>query len=357
MAWIDREGRLFGRINLVDAAVAVFVVVLIPAAYGTALLFRPARPRIDSVTKVDITNEERRIMSGASLLAAKLKVKGTGFNPMLRASIDGSPALAFVFENPNSADVLVGPMPPGAHDLVLFDGVQEVARAAAAVQVDAPTSRKIRAVGWLTNLAPDLAATLEAGRTFPPESPGSHTLVAIGPTRPATSRLLLGGVAADEAIAGRVERPVVITLSCDPLGADFRTGQEPCTIGGQLVGGSQAPVTVVMPGIEAIGFSVNQLLPTTPPVRAVVRMLIDPEGAAGLIAVKDRDALFDDRAAVVTGVNGRLVTLDLGLDRSREGWRYRGQLVTPGASLELVTERYEVRGAVQSVSTPPDGAK
>ncbi len=52
---------------------------------------------------------------------------------MLRASIDEVPAIGFVFENPNSADLLVGAVPPGSHDLVLYDGVQEVARAPKAV--------------------------------------------------------------------------------------------------------------------------------------------------------------------------------------------------------------------------------
>ena len=85
MSVIDEQGRLFGRVNLIDAFVVLFVLGLIPMAYGTALLFQPARPRIDSVTRVDISNEERRIVAGGSLLAAKLKIKGTGFNPMLRS--------------------------------------------------------------------------------------------------------------------------------------------------------------------------------------------------------------------------------------------------------------------------------
>ncbi len=55
---------------------------------------------------------------------------------MLRASIDDTPAIGFVFENPNSADLLVGPTPPGAHDLVLYDGAQEVARARKAVVIE-----------------------------------------------------------------------------------------------------------------------------------------------------------------------------------------------------------------------------
>src|SRR5688572_15514189 len=107
----DSRGRLFGRLNLIDVAVIVFLAGLLPLAYGASLFFQPSRPRIDEVGQVDITNAERRIVAGGSLLSAKLKIKGSGFNPMLRAYIGDAPALAFVYENPNSADVLAGPLP------------------------------------------------------------------------------------------------------------------------------------------------------------------------------------------------------------------------------------------------------
>src|SRR5947209_14018732 len=101
MTFIDDRGRVFGRINLVDAAIAGFVLVLIPIAYGTFLLFRAPTPRIVSVAPSEITREERRI-AGGSRLVAKLKVQGSGLRPMLRATIDDAPAMGFVFENPNS---------------------------------------------------------------------------------------------------------------------------------------------------------------------------------------------------------------------------------------------------------------
>lgn len=350
MSVIDEQGRLFGRVNLIDAAVGLFVLGLLPMAYGTARLFQPARPRIDSVTRVDISNEERRIVAGGSLLAAKLKIKGTGFNPMLRASIGGSPALAFVFENPNSADVLVGPMPPGAHDLVLMDGVQEAARANGAVVIDNPSTRTLHAEGWLTNLTTEMADGFKVGTTF-----ATHEVVAIGPPQPARSRIRMGAMEADVPIAGRVERATVLALHCDPQGADFRTGQEPCTVGGQPVAGTP-PVTVVLPG--NIGFSIAELFPPTPPSRGRVVVRLDGAVDASVIRVGDRDRLLDSRAAVVSSAGGRSFSVDLGLDESREGWRYRGRLVTPGAPFTFNAGRYEVRGEVQSVSVDaPGGVK
>jgi hypothetical protein len=135
MRFIDDDGRVFGRGNLFDALLTVFALALIPAAYGTFLLFRTPAARISSVTRVPITREERRV-AGGNRLTAKLKVRGSGLRPMLRASIDDVQSLGFVFEDPNSADVLVGEVPPGAHDLILYDGVQEVARLAKSVTIE-----------------------------------------------------------------------------------------------------------------------------------------------------------------------------------------------------------------------------
>jgi hypothetical protein len=131
------------RVNLFDAAVAGFAIVLVPIAYGTFLLFRTPKPVITTVKRVDITKEERRV-AGPNLVA-KLKVQGSGLRPMLRASIDDAPAIGFVFENPNSADLLVGAVPPGSHDLVLYDGAQEVARAPKSVSLQ-PASTRIATV-------------------------------------------------------------------------------------------------------------------------------------------------------------------------------------------------------------------
>ena len=136
-AIIDRDGRVFGRFNLFDAALVAFVVVLIPLAYVAYLLFRVPAPRITSVQPAQLTYIEDRA-SGGTELKGKLKVSGTGLRPILRAAIGGQAVVAFIFESPTSADVLFGNMAPGTYDLILYDGVQEVARAPKSVVVPAP---------------------------------------------------------------------------------------------------------------------------------------------------------------------------------------------------------------------------
>ena len=347
MTVMDNRGQVFGRFNIVDLAALVLVFALLPLAYGASLLFQAPRPRINEVGQVDITNAERRIVAGGSLLSAKLKIKGTGFNPMLRAYVDNSPALAFVYETPNSADVLVGPLPPGAHDLILMDGVQEVARANGAVKIDNLPQRVLRAVGWLTNMPREVADSLKVGSTFPPGA-AAHEIAVLGPTRPARARMRFGDGETDYAISDRFERQAVVLLRCDPGSDDFTTGEQRCTIGGQVLT-ETPPVGVALPGPEVtIGFVIEELLPVAPPRRARVTVRVD--GDAPAVQIGDRDMLLDERAAAVTGKQGNIVTLELGVDDSREGWRYRGQLVRIGGDLTWSTERYEARGRVTSVS-------
>jgi hypothetical protein len=344
MTLMDDRGRLLGRLNVVDIAALILLVALLPLGYAASLLFRPARPTITEVGQVDITNAERRIVAGGSLLSAKLKIKGTGFNPMLRAYIDDQPALAFVYENPNSADVLVGPLPPGEHALSLRDGVQEVARFAGAVKIENPSQRRLRAEGWLTNMEPKVAESLKVSTAIPANAP-QHEIVALGPIEPAQSRVRFGAAESDFPIANRVERKAVILLRCDPTGDEFRTGQEPCAVGGQMVLGP-SPVAVALPLPEAtIGFAVSEIFPIEQPRRA--QIVVQLNGAIAGMKAGDQDSILDERAARVVSP-GSTVTLTLGLDPSREGWRYRGQLVRVGGEFGWSTKTYEARGRITS---------
>ena len=353
MTIIDDDGRLFGRINLVDGAVAAFILVLIPMAYGTYLLFRPSAPRIDSVSPSIISKEERRIAIGGRL-TAKFKVRGTGFTPLLRARVGDAEALGLVFENPNSADVLVGPVTPGSHDLVLFDGVQEVARAAGAITVQPDAASFVRAVGWLTNLDPDLVKTLRRGLAFPESAP-AFEILELGPVRSGRSHVRLAGSSIDRSVDGLEEREAVLTIRCDPASDD------PCTLGDRPET-LQPPVVLSLPGPSRyFHFAVQELLPPMAPHPASVRVRLLGDAPASMVRVGDRDTLLDERAAVITsvgrGLGATILTLKMGLDDSREGWRYRGQRMRPGASFVLSTDRYDASGTVESVTCAgPAGA-
>jgi hypothetical protein len=362
MTLIDDRGRLFGRVNLVDAVVGAFVLVLIPIAYGTFLLFRSPSPQITSVTRVPITDEERRL-AGGSRLSAKLKVRGSGFRPMLRASIDGAPTLGFVFENPNSADVLVGEAPPGTHDLVIYDGVQELARATKAVTIQAVPPARVRVAGTLFDLDEATAKALQASSTSV-DATSQAQIVTLGVVAPGRHRLSTAHGSADVAVAGRWERPVVMVLQCD-----LNPNSEDCAVGGMTLAATPSPVIrLVGPASTPLSLAIDELFPVEPPRPAVARIRFS--GAAemlDLIRVGDRDACLDERAARVTAVERRRAdnglatvdaTLELGADGSRDGWRYRGRVASPGAPFILTTDRYVANGSVivlrvDSGATPP----
>lgn len=341
MTVIDRDGRLFGRFNLIDAAVVAFVVLLLPIGYATFLLFRPSRPVIESVTQVAVTDEERRV-SGAGLLIAKLKVKGSGFNPLLRATIGDMPAMGFVFETPNSADVIVGVVPPGKHDLVLMDGVQEVARSRDAVEIHATEGPSIRAFGWLTSLSPAAAPTLEAGYASDPTAPGAFRIIAVGPIRPAKARVAIGTRAIDLPLPGQMERAAELVVRCDWPSA--RT----CTVNGESLRNAP-PVAITLAGGLRFEIDAVDSADDATPAVAVVRL---ERPLAGMKA-GDRDADVSASAAEITAVAGSTVTLKLGVRDSREGWSYRGQLVMPGAPFTLRMNGYLLTGTVEELRISP----
>lgn len=347
---IDERGRLFGRLNVVDAAIIGFCLLLLPLAYGSYLLFRPTRPQIDRVARAEIGREELRVSNG-SALTAKFKVSGTGFTPLLRARIGGVDALGFVFESPNSADILVGAVPSGRHDLVLLDGVQEVARAIGAIEIQDSTGTPYRVAGWLIDMAPGASNGLKAGSRAPEGSPTAFEVVALGPERPGRLRLRFGAALAERPAPGLVEREAVLTLQCDSPPV-----YETCSFGGQVLTDGR-PVTVTLPG--PFRFEIHDVLPAVAATPATLTMRLMGPGAA-LLRVGDRDNLFDERAAQVTAIGARdgnsaVVTLTAGVDASREGWRYRGVVVRPGGTLGFTTDRYEVSGQVLTLATPPAG--
>lgn len=337
MTLIDRNGRVFGRFNLIDAALIAFVLLLLPVGYATFLLFRPARPVIESVTQVPVTDEERRV-SGAGLLLTKLKVRGNGFNPMLRARIGDAPAMGFVFETPNSADVIVGVVPPGKHDLVLMDGVQEVARAREAVEIQATEGPSIRAFGWLTRLSAATASTLQEGYQSDPNAPGAFRIIAVGPERPAKSRISIGSRAIDLPVSGQVERAAEILVRCD--WPSSRT----CGVNGESLS-SAPPVAITLAG--GIRFEVEAIDSPADAFPAVAVLRLDRPFAGARAG--DRDANVSANGAEITSVAGSAVTLKLGVRDSREGWSYRGQPIVPGAEFTLRTDAYVLKGTIEEL--------
>ena len=127
MALLDDHGRLFGRVNLIDAAVGVFVLALVPLAYASWLLFRTPMPVVAGV-------EPRAVREGYE--EQDVRVSGRNLRPYLRVTV-GTTAATYLFESPDRAMVRLPKLSPGAYDLVLFDEAKEVTRRVGAITVEA----------------------------------------------------------------------------------------------------------------------------------------------------------------------------------------------------------------------------
>src|SRR5262249_56778880 len=109
---------------------------------------------------------------------------------------------------PNSADVLVGELPAGVHDFVLYDGMQEVARLPQAVTIEASPATRVAAAGILIHLDRTVATQLSVSPS--PSSP--NAIVKLGDARQEST--------------GGWQRRAEIVLQCDP-----DPSREGCAVG------------------------------------------------------------------------------------------------------------------------------
>jgi hypothetical protein len=380
MTIINPDGRVFGRINLFDAAVLAFAVLLLPLAYVSFLLFRTAPTRITSVEPAPLTFIEDRA-AGGSELRGKLKIHGTGLRPVLRAMIGAKAAIAYIFENPTSADVLYGALEPGSYDLVLYDGVQEVARAANALKIAAPApppSTPVRLVGRLIDLDETAARALRVGATYPAAGPPRSQIVALGDIRPDVREVRVSRGTLDLAAAGRWQRDAAIAVDCALSGPfNCRIDDIPITTDGSVI---------EVPGSSgALRLSVVEFVPAAAPTPVSVRVrFLTPAEAAPLLQIGDVDQSappLDDRAATIVSIERREIVagaltlaaapdgtvasatlgaadrvgaidalLRLGADATGDSLSYRLQPLAVGRSIAFVTPRYTVRGLVRSIA-------
>jgi len=141
MTIVDERGRLFGRLNLIDLAAAVLVLVLVPLAYGSWMLFRTRPPVIESVTPATLT---------AGQATQHLEVRGRHLRPFLRAWV-GTVKAGYLFESADRAEIQVPALPPGTYDLAFFDS-KELARFPNAVTVRPSPAEKLEEVDFLVRV-------------------------------------------------------------------------------------------------------------------------------------------------------------------------------------------------------------
>ena len=131
MTFIDDEGRIFGKFNLIDVVIGVLFIGAIPISYGAFVLFRTPDPSILSI-------EPTQVMAGES---NTVQLTGTFLSPSLRIVIGDTPAETFLVASQESAEIRLPDLSAGTYDVILLDEEVEVARLVDAVTVESAPAR------------------------------------------------------------------------------------------------------------------------------------------------------------------------------------------------------------------------
>jgi hypothetical protein len=410
MALIDERGRLFGRMNLIDAGVALLLIVIGAGVFvGYRLLRLPQAPvvlKVEPETQQGGHSNMRMALRGENFLPfMKVFVQRTG-NPtkVIKTLDSGASGLdqfvlvnytqaRFFAESPRVAEVwLPDKLGAGTYDLVFFNETQMVGVKQAAFTLSEPPPppapppgaprANIRAYGAFIAIDRANPPHLTAGMRLPTDAAEPWAeILEIDPARAETTvvRTATGDITAE--VKARDQLPAVLRLHCVVEGLN-------CGVpGANVLINSVLPIRV---GDKTITFHVQDMGPDAADVvrdaLVDVRFIVKPEIAA---MVKDGDAdlanvpanmrvreaaVIRSRSAVeesagtlsqndgvqVFVVPGKLVsfaaTLAMPVMQTPTGWFYRDQPVKAGAYITFGTAGYVMRGMVFKVELARPGA-
>jgi hypothetical protein len=252
MTMVDERGRVGGRVNMIDAAAAVVLFLLIPLAIAAYLLFRTPAPTLDRITP-------RTLIEGPN---QRLEIDGANLRPFMRVSFDTIPANSFLLGSTKYALADVPALKPGVYDVVLWDYAREVARLPKALTV-APlaTDVQLELVGVFKSPPDEVAAQLKAGARLPSSEHPIAEVVSVGEASPGGLRLHVGSETIDVPLKGR-DVSAILRVTCSTVrNVD---GAARCTVSDgdqQVVVAPDALLTLQTPG----GPVVFQIASARPP--------------------------------------------------------------------------------------------
>src|SRR5215472_6875541 len=177
MAVVDDRGRIGGKVNLIDAVIAVVVLGLIPVAFGAYLLFRTPQPTLLAVTPSSLNQ-------GGNL---RVTISGQNLRPYMRVTFNGTQGQSFLIGNTTYAYVELPDLKPGVYDVKLWDYRQELASLPKALTVLplAPTpTMEMHVKGTFKGLAPERIKGVKVGEQFPQTGPPMATVLSVGASMP-----------------------------------------------------------------------------------------------------------------------------------------------------------------------------
>ena len=346
MSLVDEHGRVFGRFNLLDLALASVLLGLIPLGYGAYVLFRVPPPQLTSVepATLQLDREMRFIVHGQNL------------RPYMRVSLDDNQTRGFLFKDPTTAEVTFADIPPGQYDVVLYDFAQERSRLPKAFTIAAAAlpATTVHAAGFLTGVKRASVATYRVGYDFPTAA----QILAVGPPADDLARIVTGDHSVEIPVDQTVRLPVLLRVICSVQQNSAGLGECRSTTGPAVGPG----VYLTLPGYEGrIPFLITDVQPPTAPTMIDVRIRVAPEDdAIALAKVGDLDLgaaqnIFAAGASVVVAPTAasRVMTIRVPAFPSLSGWQYGGQILRVGAGINFFTPRYVLTGTVTAVPGLP----
>lgn len=366
MTFVDDQGRLFGRWNIVDALIGIMLIAFIPILYGAYLLFRPSTPSLTSI-------EPARILSGTDV---DLKVRGTNLRPYMRVSLGTHQGNRFLFADETEAVVPITAPPPGIYDVILYDQAQVRARIANGFEVvAAPRSEtQLDVIGAFTGLPEHVAQSIKQGAAVE----GVGQIIQVASRLPSSTRTTLGpGLTLDVPSTGLFNVPAVIRATCALVP---RGGGVHCMAADNPMM-EDVVIRAMLPSGSAM-FQIDQLRPVGPTASITARVRFAGDRAAlELIREGDRDVRRQNEFAaagtivslgglrqastsvgvaipaapgtmqpfVATDLAFREAVLQLPAQRWGNALHYAGRTLHAGTVMTFYGPTYEVRGTILSV--------
>lgn len=208
MALIDQHGRVFGRLNLVDALLVLLVVVAMPLAYAAHLLFRDPPARLIRVWPDSVEQGATRL----------IEIQGEHLRPYMRISFGDQQAASFQFYGAGQAFVPApSTLEPGAYDVVLYDYMREVARLPKAFSISGPMrppTIQLRVRGAFIGQTDQSIAKLSLGEPWNATEGVTVTLETKEPARPSVARVRVSDTTVSVPMAGQLELPATVVVTC-----------------------------------------------------------------------------------------------------------------------------------------------
>lgn len=340
MSVIDDRGRVFGRVNLIDAIVGVVALGLIPLAYGAFLMFRVPTPTVTAVSPDQVPAD----------IKAAIRITGENLRPFLDVKFGTFLSDGFLFESPTRAEVRVPALPAGTYDVTVLDGGRELLRKPGALTVVGPLAlttlnTELQAVGTFVEVSAVHARAIVVGAKFGFQgAPAVAEVLAVG--APETTQRVKVGATSFVTVPSpeQVRVPAVVRVRCA-----IREGA--CRLGDAAVVQEALLALSAPEGTHALRFLINDVLPpdariTLPPARAAVATLTVRfvAGAEVLAVMKPGD--IDAAGGGVVAEADRALLVQLGAERQAIG----GQVVMEGLlrrSLQVPQTFFAVTGTVQ----------